>query len=211
MNKYMYNYSTSMYSIQYPRHTSDIHAIIDNGILEWPVDSDLCESERNEIINLSKYGSYENKGYKFSSTGRIFNILIDVIDSTKENFQITIYPNDLSSIFDLPISCAAKNKVLIWPQQIVLGAPYKKADLHISKNGDVSILDIEWDYSSDYYKNVIDYYKRKFKGELDGYTGKWGVFEDGNMKAFDTFPRYNSMLGGENAFVVIINGECWLT
>jgi hypothetical protein len=196
-----------MYSIQYPQHTSDVHVIIDNGIFEWPVDGGLDESERNELINLSKYGSYENKGHRLLSTGRIFKILIDVIDSTKDNFQITICPNDLSAIYDLPISVAAKHKVLLWPQQLMRRAPYKKADLDISKNGDVSLLNIEWDDSNDLFKNAIEYYKCKFNGKLDNCMGKWEVFENGTIKVFDLYPQSNSMLGGENAFIVQINSE----
>lgn len=54
-----------------------IRIIITDNNYDWCNSSIINEVEKQEILNLSKYGSYINSQHKLSTSGRIFDIKIE--------------------------------------------------------------------------------------------------------------------------------------
>jgi hypothetical protein len=189
--------------VQYPI----VKLRIVNNNYNWDSLSSINQDEKQEILNLSKHGSYNNPQHKFSTSGRIFNIGIEYIDTTKDIFSITINGRDFSPIEDLPISYESKKKIFSWFKNVISNAQYKNITLNISKDGDVEHYNITWDTSTNYLNNINKYHKYRIGGKLSEYYGKWGVFDNEFIKIYDTFPSEDDQQGSEDAYIVMIGNE----
>lgn len=130
------------------------------------------DDEMVEMNRLAKFGSYRNKAYRFSSSGRTYSIQIDVIDKKSPGWIVTIYPNDPAQILSLPIKCDALDMVMLW-YYIIKDAPFLEMKLAISRNeeheGDclVNVMNIKWDTASLYKKSKAMFYKRVIDNNID--------------------------------------------
>ncbi|KAJ3317809.1 hypothetical protein HDV06_001129 [Boothiomyces sp. JEL0866] len=121
-----------------------ISLIIKNGEEIWSRSISTSDNEDNEIRQLAKYGSYNNDKYKLISSGRIFNIDIQIINDKELTYLVKVSLGNFSEIDELNIPNDSKSKIVNEAMRYLKNPLFESVVLEIYPDDKIICKNVIW-------------------------------------------------------------------